>query len=124
MGTWGSGNFDQDASRDLLADLIEDLSEKARSIVADKMRLAPDEDGVSALVPLIAIIHVLSKELRSASVPSANEVATWKGHYLSAFDEQMPSMADEAFYKERRAVVEKTFDDLIALSREWERFSS
>ena len=118
MGTWGSGNFQSDGALDFVGDLIDQLANTAQTCF-DEENAQLDEGGESELVPSVAIITFLSQNC-GAAPPKPDVIANWRRKYLAIFDDQIDRLADDDNYKaERRAVIDKTFGDLIELSSQF-----
>ena len=121
MGTWGSGNFQSDGALDYLGDVVDELSARIDEILASDSRAAADEEGESVLMPTVAIISVLCNTC-NAVPPEPDKIADWRTRYLAVFARTMPGLDFRGdFTAERRAVVEETFDKLLARSRDFHK---
>jgi len=113
MGTWDTGNFDNDGARDFLDELIERLSETVGEILADDQRAALDEDGEAVVMPTIDLLAVLCDRYGSTA-PAAATIVAWRERYPQIFDDQIDDLAPAAGFKdERRAVIVHTFERLL-----------
>jgi hypothetical protein len=122
MGTWGTGNFQNDGALDYLGELTDHFAKYIDDILLSESGADADEDGESRLVPTVAILDLLCERFDSAP-PKLEKVAEWRERYLAAFDRSMPGLdADGSFMKERRPIVERTFAALEARSKQfWSR---
>jgi hypothetical protein len=125
MGWWGSGNFEGDAPRDYLADVIGNFEKVVECVLAGEqprgitsIDFAPglSDAGEGCLVPTLAIIIALHEALNSDYLPNAETIERWKQRYLEMFDK--PNLDfDVAEHKaKRRQVIVATFDKLLQLS--------
>lgn len=111
MGTWGSGNFQDDAALDAYAELVADLVGRIDAAFGAEPLQIEDVWGEMALVEVLATLH---EHCRPARVPRPL-VAKWSERVLAAYDAQIDALgAKEPFRSERRAVIEKTFQRLLA----------
>lgn len=120
MGTWGPGNFDDDTAADGLSIIVGELTEKLREEFEGTTNLEPDEWG-GPMVPAWLEILVLFKEQEwvGSDLPPSSTIAEWKRTYLEVWDGYIDELEPAPDYKrDRRAVLEKTFDRAIALSTE------
>jgi hypothetical protein len=118
MGTWGSGNFEGDGALDFVGDLIDQLENTIQACF-DEENADLDEGGESELMPSVAIIGLLSQNC-GAAPPKPDIVENWRKRYLAIYDGQIDDLdpADD-FKTERRAVIDKTFGDLMELSSQF-----
>jgi len=115
MGTWGSGNFENDAALDYAGQLVDQLADRVDELLEDDAADL-DEEGEGVLMPSIAFIAALVQESQ-CSPPDAARIRGWRESYLMIFDEQIDGLdPDPAFKIDRRRVIEHTFDRLIALA--------
>jgi hypothetical protein len=115
MGTWGSGNFENDGALDFVGDVIKEFSDRIERLFEEEEAADIDEVGEAELVPMVRLITVICGE--SGGVPPKRaRVETWKRQYLRIYDDQIEELDTEgAFADERRAVIEHTFDELLKL---------
>jgi hypothetical protein len=119
MGTWGTGNFQNDGALDHVGDLVDNLAGQIDEILAGDNDADADESGESVLMPNVAIIAVLCDACHAAP-PKPAKIIEWRKRYLAAFDRSMPGLDSRGdFTKPRREVVEQTFDRLLAGAREF-----
>jgi hypothetical protein len=117
MGTWAEGNLDNDAALDYLGDLLEELSEEISDAISDG-DLAIDE-GFDDAMATLEVIRILCTH-SPAAPPKADILSEWQKGILKVFDDQIDDLGPvEGFKEARRKVIAKTFDDLLARSREF-----
>lgn len=120
MGTWGPGHFENDAAREYLSDLLEDLEQRVEeSFEGDYEDWSLDEGGEEYVMPTIAIIEAMCREFH-APPPRPETVAGWRDKYLEIFDAQIDDLAPAEDYKTaRRQVIAATFASLEQQSRDF-----
>ena len=110
MGTWGTGNFDNDEALDAYAEVVDDLLDRIDEGLGEGQVHFED---VGAEIALVEVLAALGERCREVSVPRA-KVERWKERVLSAYDAQIDDLgATESFKAERRRVLEATFDRLL-----------
>lgn len=120
MGTWAAGNFDSDGALDYVAGIVEQLTKTIGSCL-DEGNPDLDEGGESELMPSVAIIKVLSEHC-GAAPPKPDVIDSWRSQYLAIYDEQIDGLDPDTDYKnERRTTIDRTFTELIALSKQFWR---
>jgi hypothetical protein len=109
VGTWGSGNVENDGAGDYAGGIIGQLEATIEDCLADEDRAALDEDGEAIPMPSVDLIAVICEHCREAS-PAVDVVQRWRDSYLRIFDEQVDGL-DPApkFKQERRQVIVDTF---------------
>ncbi len=121
MGTWGSGNFDDDTAADHLSTITGRLiTEVAEAMASAPVEIEPDEYWGVAVPCNLELLHLLAKQRWvGATLPPAETIAAWKATYLGVWDRAIDSLGPNPDYKgERRAVLTATFEKLEALARE------
>ena len=121
MGSWGTGNFDNDAARDHLFEVTRELAEQVDQALADAISLkltgtaTTDAELVETLdtvLPNIEIICVLHESLGGGFLPEPESAAEWQSQF-----EQLT----ETSSAERRDVIRATFERLLRLAEQcWE----
>ena len=112
MGTWGAGNFDNDAANDYIDDLCHELADQVEQCFAVEGGCDLEETGEGTLIPTIEILSVLC-EYSSGLPPEPERVAEWKQKYLAIYDEEIDYLDPTPEHKvERRRVIEDTFAKL------------
>lgn len=120
MGTWAAGNFDSDGALDYVGEIIDQLTNTIASCL-EEGNAGLDEGGESELMPSVAIIKVLSEHC-GAAPPKPDVIQSWRNQYLAIYDEQIDGLDPDPAYKvERRATIDTTFRELVALSEEFWR---
>jgi hypothetical protein len=120
MGTWGSGNFDNDTAADHLGELIDELIEDVTKTMArGPGSIEPDEYGGVAVPCNLEILCLLAKQKWvGVELPEAATIAKWKATYLGVWDAKIDGLKPKPSHKTaRRAVLVATFDELEALAR-------
>ncbi len=105
MGSWGSGVYQNDHAMDLYSLEIEHLAKQLEEILELEPVAWDDIEGPLLYVHLLSVLH----RDQAFEWFSRSRVIGWKEKYLSIFDGTM-----ERPWPERRAVIERVFDDLIA----------
>ena len=121
VGTWGAGNFDSDTAADHLSDLTGRLiDEIEQAMNGDPVGLEPDEyDGVVVPCNLELLALLSERGYVGATLPPAVKLAEWKKTFLDVWERSIDGLGPKPEYKvERRAVLNATFDRLIALAEE------
>src|SRR5262245_52969211 len=114
-GTWGTGNFDNEAAAQYLALLTTELVATITEVTGSKSRLRPGEDGEGMLLPSVDVLAMLC-ERYGAAPPRPEAVRQWHEKYLKAFDADDRSEPAPGFRAGRRKVVEQTFRWLEGLA--------
>jgi hypothetical protein len=116
-GTWGTGNFDNEAAAQYLGLLATQLVATINEVVGSKARLRPGEDGEGMLLPSVDVLAMLC-ERYGAAPPRPEAVRQWHEKYLKAFDADDRPEPSPGFRAGRRKVVEQTFRWLESLAEE------
>lgn len=120
MGSWGPGNFDNDAARDHLFEVTRELAEQIEDALADAVSLKLTGEGTDAklaetleiVLPNIEIMCVLHESLGGGFLPEPESAAEWQSQF-----EQLDSDGTA----DRREVVRSTFERLRQLTQQcWE----
>ena len=135
MGTWDSGNFDNDTACDYIIDLCEPIIECIRNTVQNETSMEPDEAESEILLCNMEILYKLANSLNTyqakvaeqefpmyiCELPDSKEASDWKSKYLSVWDNCIDDLDPDEEYKiQRRKVIEETFDNFIKLTRNFE----
>jgi hypothetical protein len=109
-------NFGNPGARDYLALRAAQLVANISEVVSSKLRIRPDEDGESMLMPSVELLALVC-ERYGAVPPKPETVRQWSEKYLRAFDraddfDEPPT----GFRAARRKVIEQTFRWLLSLS--------
>jgi hypothetical protein len=121
LGTWGSGNFENDAAMDFLDQEIDRHVAAIGAIFADSDRFHLDEDAEGELMPRVTILALLCGQCGGVfGLHNEPDVSAWKTRYLEMYDDQIDGLEPRGDYKEqRRAVIADAFDTLIRLQQHW-----
>ncbi|MFI1439241.1 DUF4259 domain-containing protein [Streptomyces fructofermentans] len=117
MGSWGSGHFDSDTAADHLAELVDRLvTEVEKAVSGDPVRLEPDEYwGVAVPCNLELLLTLDAQGWVGVTLPPPDAVRRWRTTYLAAWERGIDALEPTPEYrKERRAVLDDTFERLIA----------
>jgi uncharacterized protein DUF4259 len=122
VGTWGPGNFDSDDAMEFVDEMIETL----RKVIEDCLQPENfkvfwlEHFGEYRLIPAVDMILTLCE--RYATSPGLEEVTarSWKELYLWVYDETVDTFGPKPEWKiNRRKAIEKTFERLEELAKEW-----
>ncbi|MFC4604181.1 DUF4259 domain-containing protein [Rhodococcus kronopolitis] len=120
MGTWDSGNFDDDTAADHLSDLTGRLvDEVAEAMSGDPVELEPDEYWGVAVPCNLELLHLLARQhYVGVRLPDPETIAGWKDRFLAVWDEAIDGLEPEPdFKRQRREVLVRTFDQLAEVAR-------
>jgi hypothetical protein len=121
MGTWGSGNFDNDAAGDYRDSTTFQLIGKIEECFESEMGYDLDEGGEGELMPSVAMLVVLCQHC-DGPPPQVDQVRQWRERYLEIYDDQINDLASAPDFKvERRNVIVTTFNQLEELARKFWR---
>ncbi|WP_017546851.1 hypothetical protein [Nocardiopsis prasina] len=115
MGTWGSGNLDNDTAADHLSAVIDRLvGEVAAAMAGDPVELEADEYWGDAVPCHLELLYVLAREGYSGGrLPAPEVVLGWRRIYMAAWERSIDGLEPSPeFREERRAVLHRTFDRL------------
>ncbi|MFD4031229.1 DUF4259 domain-containing protein [Streptomyces sp. NPDC058637] len=119
MGTWGAGNFDNDTAADHLSVLADRLvTEIAEAMAGDPVELEPDEYwGVTVPCDLELLLVLDRQGWVGVSLPAPEVIRTWQETFLAVWERTIDALEPKPAYKdERRAVLNKTFEQLAEAS--------
>ena len=121
MGTWGSGNFDNDHALDYLASVCEPLVNKLSDIIENPSLAEADEDGWIECLVAVEILTLLGEHYTSAKltpqlVTECRDIVLTE--WLASIDELDPDPDHKA---ERPVVIQQSFDKLLAIVEGWQR---
>lgn len=120
MGTWGSGNFENDTAADHLSILMDRLiTEVADAMAGAPVEIEPDEYGGVVVPANLELLSLLARQgYVGASLPEVEVVEEWKKAYMAVWEGYIDNLAPAPGHKEeRRTVLIRTFDELAALRR-------
>ncbi|WP_027502482.1 DUF4259 domain-containing protein [Rhodococcus sp. UNC363MFTsu5.1] len=119
MGTWGSGNFDDDTAADHLSDLTGRLvDEVAKAMSGDPVEIEPDEYWGVAVPCNLELLHLIAQQpYVGVNLPDPEIIAAWKDRFLAVWDGAIDGLEPKADHKERRReVLVRTFDQLAEVA--------
>ena len=107
MGAWDAGNFDNDSTLDVISDY---------ALLARKEMHAPDTvEDIDTLMGSVVVYKALVEHCHAAP-PERALISDLKQSVLTIYDKQIDGLAPSPTYKvKRRQVIEKTFDDFLAV---------
>ncbi|MBT2410772.1 DUF4259 domain-containing protein [Streptomyces sp. ISL-12] len=120
MGTWGSGNFESDTALDHLSLVIDRLvSDVTGAMTGDPVAIEPDEYWGVAVPCNLELLHTLAEAGHTTGLPAPEVIAAWKQTFLTVWERTIDDLGPSPAYKEeRRAVLNRTFDQLAAVARQ------
>ncbi len=120
MGTWGTGNFESDNALNTFADWVNQIVARIREVFTyDNQNSLYQASGEGDIVANVDILGTLYEQYHFNSDLEISEIRKWKADYLATFDRisAIYTQFQEAieFNKQRRVVIENTFDRLIGI---------
>lgn len=117
MGTWGSGNFENDTAGDFFLSLIDKMTGDIRERIDTPPESAGNR-GWSDIVPcLVEIITVLGRQDFHCLCLDPEEIKKWKRIFMQRWAETVAdTFFEEDHRREREQILGDTFDKLIALA--------
>ena len=95
MGTWGPGNFEDDAAAEYLSDFLLPLITQIEMCVSDELRMEPDEYDSIALFANLEIVACLGEQLGLGlahsskspmlGLPTPEVVSLWRDRFLQVW---------------------------------------
>lgn len=119
MGTWGSGNFDDDTAADHLSDLTNRLiAEVAEAMSGDPSGIEPDDYWGVAVPCNLELLHLVARQnYVGAVLPDPATIAAWKTRFLAVWDGSIDGLEPGPEHRaQRREVLVRTFDQLAELA--------
>ena len=111
MGSWGFGNFDNDAAIDMTVGALEPITAEIEAFCSSDRVGVEDIDSVVACVE----IHLALLAQCKAPRPPRQTVNALRGKVLRLFDEQIDQLKPTAEYKvARRGALSQALDDYAA----------
>ena len=117
MGTWGAGNFDSDTAADHLGDVTGRLvKEIAEAMAGDPIELEADEYWGVAVPCNVELLALLAEQRWvGVTLPDEATARAWKAKLIAAWEKSIDGLGpSDAHRRDRQAVLESTFDRLIA----------
>ena len=125
MGTWGPGNFENDAAAEYLQELCQPMLDQIEAAVKEASLLEPDEYDSEIMMCNIEILACWSEHLGRFSrsliqdalypcvLPPPTTVAEWHRIYLEVWDGYIDQIGPSPDYKrDRRSVIVDSFQRL------------
>lgn len=134
MGSFGTGNFENDAALDARQDVINHITGAIQEWLEGDSFYVEDVDSVMGYVAtLVAILEntraaaaaegesdtllVFLQGMTAGGGPPKEDVLAWQEQVISTYDDEIDDLApDEAYKVERRQVIVDTFARLLALA--------
>lgn len=120
MGTWGSGIYENDSARDYMNGVINNLSNMVKDIMRWDSILLHLGMVHSSLVMchIDMLIAICGRNSLHTSLPETTIIKEWKAKYMEIWNFCIDECSPTIEYKKQRAkVLEKNFNDLIALAK-------
>ena len=120
MGTWGSGIYENDSTRDYIDGIINNLCNSIEDMLRHDYTLL--HAGMTQSYLFMCHIDLLeaicSRDDLHTSLPDTYEIKRCKAKYMEVCEFTIDACEPTLYYKSERAeVLKKSFDRLIALSR-------
>ncbi len=115
MGSWGTGNFENDTAADHLSILTDRLiAEVTDAMAGDPVGIEPDEYWGVAVPANLELLNLLARQgYVGVSLPEAEVVQGWKRTYMAVWEGYIDELGPPSGYKDkRRTVLIRTFDEL------------
>jgi hypothetical protein len=122
MGVWGAENFRNDAALNFLASAVEvPMTDQLRRIVENPALADPEEEASFEVMAAVEVLAVLCENI-NAHPPPTQLVEDCRDLCLRGWDLGIDKLnPDPEYKKERRAVIEATFERLLRVCREWDK---
>ena len=105
MGIWGPGPFESDEALDYVADVVKKVEEE--------MKEPSGVEDTHVLVTALAVRLAMIQHCH-ASPPDRSVIEALRDKVLAVYDDEIDQLQPAKGFKEaRRAVIEKTFEDLL-----------
>ncbi|WP_052852481.1 DUF4259 domain-containing protein [Streptomyces avicenniae] len=115
MGTWGSGNFDNDTAGEYLAGVVGRLvDEVAEAMAGDPVGIEPDEYWGVVVPCNVELLTALADAGHGAgSLPTPAVVEEWRRAYIDVWERTIDELEPTPGHRaERRAILDRTFEGL------------
>lgn len=119
MGTWDSGNFDDDTAADHLGIVTDKLVAELTKMMKKPKDLGPDEYFGVAVPCQIELLNVICRQKWvGVTLPEPELISEWKTKYMAVWDACIDDLEPKPAYKKaRRKVLVATFNELVRHSR-------
>jgi cell wall assembly regulator SMI1 len=120
MSVWGADNFANDIALDYVHALTDRMIEQVERTVSSPHGMEPDEPESVRLMCNIELLWLIGRHARLSMMESV-KVEGWKEKYLAVWDSSIDGLLGPnpkpGVKAMRRAVIEESFDRLIALCK-------
>jgi hypothetical protein len=122
MGTWGSGNFQNDTAADFLSELTHGWIDDINGTMEDPEMLEADEYWGEVVPCLLEMLCTFSdKGWVGTALPKSADAQTWKKTYMNAWYNSIDGLEpDESYKEERKILLINLFDKLIDKAKKME----
>ena len=106
MGTWDSGNFDNDTALDFLGNITDEIAKELY-----------DPEGVEDIDLIMAAVSTYSALLAECPVhvPDPESLVKLRDSVLRVYDAKIDELEPKGDYKaDKRRIIEETFSTLLA----------
>ena len=120
MGTWGSGIYENDSTRDYIDGIINNLCNSIKDMLRYNYILlhARMMQSYLFMCHIDLLEAICSRDNLYTSLPDTAEIERWKAKYIEVWEFTIDECEPDANYKAEHAeVLKQSFDRLIALSR-------
>ena len=115
MGTWGSGNFENDKAGDYFLTVIDRMTDEIRQVMQTEQQIHAGNRWGDITPCMIEMITVLGQQRFHCLCLDIDEIKQWKQIYMDRWTSTIDSCRpDEDYRKEREKILNDTFDKLIA----------
>ena len=119
MGSWGTGNFQNDDALDYLGEVMHSLIGKLEEVVEHPIRAEADEPSNFEVMAAVEIITVLCENL-NAIPPEPDLVSKCQETFLKSWGKSIDGLDPKSGFKEeRREVIVASFEKLKTIAQEW-----
>lgn len=117
MGTWGDGNLENDGTQDTLAEICDALFARVIELLQHPRAHEYDDEEIDELFVRIEMIFALHGRgmINSAPAPEILEplfppyLAKWSAYWTTAARQEPP--------EGRRRIIERSFEELLEITR-------
>jgi len=114
MGTWGSGNLENDAALDMVGDLLDPARKKIDAFRTSGQATIEDLEEVMACI----FVHLVLHDQCAMLGPQRAQADALRTKVLGIYDREIDDLDPDPDYKtERRAVLAETLDRYVAASQ-------
>jgi len=111
MGTWGSGNLENDAALDMVGTVLDGVEKEIQAFLASDRAGVEDIEAVMACVE----VHLALHDRCAMGGPQPEDADALRAKVLDLYDRGIDGLdADPAYKAERRTVLVTTLDRYVA----------